>query len=293
MSPFDQVDFFNDPVRNLNGIGPFPFGDGECHCRESRRPFLTHQNIVSRFFGSIYYCSDVAQKDRSQVEYAYDDASHLFSRVQKAADIHQHLSIIAGEAAGGDLAILLIENGEQGDRSNMVSRHFCAVEDYPNLPPLSADDLYFRNVNNLFDLVVDLGCNSSEREMVVAVTRESKRQDRDIVDGARLDQGLACARWDQIKIGKHLLIELDNAFFFIFTHSKPDNGHRKTGRRGRIDILHPWDLPEELFHGSRDPLFHLFGRGPGHLHKDIDHRHHDLGLFLSRKHQHSANAKED
>ena len=56
----------------------------------------------------------------------------------------------------------------------------------------------------------------------------------------------------------------------------------KPGFDDGIDILDPFDLPEELFHGLGDPLLHFFGRGPGIGDKDIDHGNDDLRLFLAR-----------
>ena len=98
------------------------------------------------------------------------------------------------------------------------------------MPTLSPDDLHLRDVDYLFDLVVDLGRNSSECEMVIAIARQRKREDRDIVNGTGLDEGLACARRDQVEVGKHLLVKLDDALFLILPDSKPDDGHRKTRR---------------------------------------------------------------
>ena len=131
----------------------------------------------------------------------------------------------------------------------MVGRHFGAVEDDPDLPPLSPDDLYFRDIDHLFDLIVDLGRNPPEHEMVIAITRERQRQDGDIVDGAGLDEGLACARRDQVEVGEHLLIEPDDALFLILTHletgqwpskSRATTWSRCTPPRGSPRGVVPW-----------------------------------------------------
>src|SRR4030042_631009 len=103
------------------------------------------------------------------VERTYNDASHLFGGTEEPAGINQKLLVMARKTSRDQLAILLAENGDDYNRGKMVGRHFGAVEDHPDLPTLSPDDLHFRDVDHLFDLVVDLGRNSSEREMVIAI----------------------------------------------------------------------------------------------------------------------------
>ena len=58
------------------------------------------------------------------------------------------------------MAILLVEDGEHCDRGKMVGCHFAAVKDDPDLPALPPDDLYFRDIDHLSDLVINLGRNS-------------------------------------------------------------------------------------------------------------------------------------
>ena len=73
--------------------------------------------------------------------------------------------------------------------SNAVSSHARVIEQHANLTALSANDLHFRDISDCLDLIVNLRCNASEGEVVVAITGKSERQYRHVIYRTRLDGG--------------------------------------------------------------------------------------------------------
>ena len=104
-----------------------------------------------------------------------------------------------------------------------------------------------------------------------------------IVDRARLDERGHHAGGHQVDIGMQLLIQPHDAFLFVLTHLEPDDRERHAGRRGRIDVLHAGDLPQEFLHRLGDALFHFACRRAGHRHEHVDHRHDDLRFLFARQ----------
>ncbi len=56
--------------------------------------------------------------------------------------------------------------------------------------------------------------------------------------------------------------------------------------RGRIDVFHAGDFPEQLLHRARGAFLDFFRAETGHRHQHINHRHLDLWLLLARQHRH-------
>ena len=162
----------------------------------------------------------------------------------------------------------------------MIGRHPIFIQHHPNLPALPADDLDFGDIADFLDFIMNLGGDPPQHKRTFPFAPEGEGQNGDIVDGARLDQRRTGSGWDQVKIGEHLLIQTDDGFFFILADIEADDGQRIAWRRSRVDVFDPRNLPQELLHRFRHPLFHFLGRGSGHLDKDVDHGYDDLRLFL-------------
>ena len=56
--------------------------------------------------------------------------------------------------------------------------------------------------------------------------------------------------------------EANERRFLRFVHLEADNDHRPSGTRRRVDVFHARHFPEQLLHGTRDPLFDI-RRAPG------------------------------
>ena len=65
------------------------------------------------------------------------------------------------------------------------------------------------------------------------------------------------------------------------------------GLRHGVDVLHPFDLPEELRHGLCHALVDLVGGGAGVGDEDVDHGNDDLGLFLAGGDDDGKDAEHD
>ena len=128
--------------------------------------------------------------------------------------------------------------------------------------------------------------------MIVVAAMEGQGQDRHVVNGVGLDQRPGDRMGDAIEIGLKLLVEPDDGGLKVLTDKESHDQEGLSGHRGRIDILHPRQLVEQLFHRDGEPFLHFLRRGPRHRDHDIDHRYLDLRFFLARQHDDCQDAKE-
>ncbi len=119
--------------------------------------------------------------------------------------------------------VLALENWDDLYGSDMVGGHPGAVKDDPDLPALASNDLDLRDVFHFLDLIVNLSSYPSERVVIIVRTREGKGQNRDIVNGAGFDQRFTGAGWNEIEVGKHLLVEPDETLLLILPHLETDD----------------------------------------------------------------------
>ena len=139
----------------------------------------------------------------------------------------------------------------------------------------------------------ELGREQAQRVVVVAFAPQRHRQDRHVVDRARLDQRTDDARGDAIGVRRQLLIQADERPRLVLADIEAHDDHRR-GRDWRWSRgTRRRDLPEQLLQRSGDALLDFGRRGAGHLHEDVDHRHDDLRLFLARQRQHRERAERD
>ncbi len=144
--------------------------------------------------------------DGAAVGNTNNQRADFLGRKQKASRLNQQLAVVWGEAARLQLFVIMLEDGDYVRWSNAVSSHSRVIEQDAYLTALSPDDLYFRDVPDLFDFIMNLHGKTPEREMIVAVTGQGESQNRYVIYRAWLDKRLAGAGWNQIKISEHLLV---------------------------------------------------------------------------------------
>jgi len=166
------------------------------------------------------------------------------------------------------------------------------IHQHAQLAPDTADKRGLGNVRQGLDGVVQLGGEPAEGEMVVGGAVQGEGEHRDVVDGARLDEGRPHAGRNAVVVGLQLLVEPHEALFWILTDLEPDDDKRGPGTGGGVEILHPGDFPEQFLHGAGDAILHLGGGGAGHGDKHIDHWHLDLRLLLAREHKHGVQPEQ-
>ena len=146
---------------------------------------------------------------------------------------------------------------------------------------------------NLLQFVAQFRRGAPDLKSVQFAAPERQGQKGNVIDGSRLDQRLRGARRNQVEIGEHLLVQPDDAFFFILAHIKANDRDAGSRAGSRIDVFDAGDLPEQALHGLRDACFHFFGRCAGKRDHHVDHGNDDLRLFFSREQQHGRDSKRD
>ncbi len=98
--------------------------------------------------------------------------------------------------------------------------------------------------------------------------------------------------WYSIEVRAQFFADFHEASLHFLTHFEADNHQALPGPGSRIDIFNTRDFPNQLFHRPRSSLLDLFGAESWHGYHDIDHRHLDLRLLLSRQQPDRCQAKQ-
>src|SRR6478735_706199 len=146
----------------------------------------------------------------------------------------------------------------------------CWVEQHAQLPPSPTDNGGFRDLMRLLYRVIHLGDQAPQREVVVARAVERQREDRHVVDRLRLDEWSAHTWGDAIVVRTQLFGEPHKAALDIFADKETDDELAFSGTRGRVDILHTRNFPEQLLHRAGGALLDLLCAEPRHGHQHID-----------------------
>ena len=282
--PLERLDSLQHIAGDDDGVGAFALGNGQSHGgKELPRPGVGRADVVGRFLAAVAHLRHVANVYRLVVGNSGHHAPYIFGSAQKLAGFEHVLAVAAGELAGGQTAVRHAERAGHLKRREVIRRQFGLVEHNTDGAALPSDQAHGGNVGHLLDGVIELGGDAAQLEIAIAWAGQGECQDGNVVDGARLHQGLGRARRNQVEVGLHFLVEADDALFFVLPHVEAHDGQGTARARGGVDVFHAGNLPQQLLHGLGDALLHLVGRSAGHLDHDVDHGHDDLRLLLARE----------
>ena len=218
----------------------------------------------------------------------HDQRAHVIGIPEKTVEVDGERLVVLGDHSRIRLAVFHLQRILQARSADAVSGQSRRIRLHEHGAPLASDELRGGYVGNLLQIVPEFCGGAPDLVSIQLVAPQRKRQKRDVVDGTRLDQRLRSARRNQVKIREHLLIQPDDALFFVLAHVKADNRHARAGAGGRIDIFDARDFPEQALHRPGDPGFHFLGRCSRKGDHDVDHRNDDLRLLFPGKHKNSG-----
>src|ERR1035437_42400 len=96
-----------------------------------------------------------------------------------------------------------------GQWRQTVGAELLGAQHYAHCSRKSADDVCFRDIRDLPDVVLHLSGDSAKLKAVVMAAPQSQGQDWNIVDGAGLDERLRDSRWYAVEIRVELAVDLD------------------------------------------------------------------------------------
>jgi len=253
-----------------------------------------HEDVVGRLLGTVGDVGHVAQVDRAARLDVHHDTAHVARIPEELPRLHHGLPVACRVVPGRDDDVGLLQGAHDLEGRHVVRPEPLRVQHDADLAPLASYHGALGYVLALLDLAGKLLGDAPELIAGVAwvPAPERERQDGHVVDGLGLDQGLGHPGRDDVVVGHELGVELDQARFHVLAHIEADDGQVGTRPHGRVDVLHPRYLPEELLHGRGDPSLHLGRRGAGVAHHYVDHGDHDLGLLLPGRHQHGKEPQE-
>ncbi len=188
-SALERIHLAQHIVRDRNCVRAGPLGDAQRHGSlfAARAP-TAEKHVVRGLLGAVHDLGNFLQIDRPAAGNAYDDIADVDRRLQKSPGLHDDGLVAAGELPGAKLAVRLLEHRNQPGGAEIAGRELHGIEQHPQLAPRPADDRGLGDLGHLLDRVIDLGDETTQREMII--TRAVKREGEDghVVDRPRLDE---------------------------------------------------------------------------------------------------------
>jgi len=289
----ERVDLGEHGVDDVDRVGAWALGERERDGGLGRAFAGEVQHVVGGLLGGVGDGGDVAQVHRAILVNAHDDLADVGGVAQERAGFEQRLGVGKRPRAGAELAVGRLERRDERGGAESARGEGGGIELHAHGAAHAADQRGLRDLRDGFDLVVELGGEPAQREVVVRGAVQRECEHRHVVDGARLDQRRADAGRDAVEIGLELLVEAHERGLQIGADLETHDGHHAAGAGGRVEVLHAGDFPEQFLHRARGAVFHLQRGGAGHADEYVDHRHLDLRLLLARQHEHREQAEQD
>ncbi len=142
-----------------------------------------------------------------------------------------------------------------------------------------------RHVGNRADLILEMDGDLPEHVRIVHLRVERQREHRHVVNGVRLDEQRQRTRRRLITRTGELCLHARHASLLIFAHLESHRHDRISVAGHRVHVIHAGELEHPLLDRPREEILGLPGSGARERGDDVDHRHGDLRLLLSRRRQ--------
>ena len=220
--------------------------------------------------------------------------AHVLCIIQEAARFHDCFAVARRKGSGGNDHIGFLQAIHNLEGRQTIGPQTLGIHRDSDLATLTANDGKLRHVGVFLNLTAKLCRNPAQ--LIAGILRlfapEGERQNGDIINGLGFHHGLGNARRDDVVIGHQFVVQLHQAVFHFFAHVETDDGHIGAGLDDGIDILNPFDLPEEFLHRDRYPFFDLFRGCSGIADKHIDHGNDNLRFLLPGRHNDGKDPEE-
>ena len=271
-----------DILADADRVGSFAFGDGNRYGWEETFA-VGKTDVLQGLFAAVGDLGYIVDENRLLIGDTGDHVANIVGGAEELAGFQKILPVAAGERARRHPSIGQAEGSGDLQWRKVVRIQAGRIESDLNFAALAADQRHGRDIRRLLDRIIHLRGDAAQLDVAVALAPKGERQDRHIVNRARLDERERCAGRNQIKIRVQLLIQADDAFLFVLPDQETHDGSGHAGTGGGVYILDAGDFPEEFFHRLGDALLHFASGGAGHLDENIDHRHDDLRLLFTRQ----------
>ena len=286
------VGFGEDLFDDGDGVGTGALGDADGDGGLGVAGARTVQHVVGRLGCGVSDRGDVTQVNRFSAEDAEHDRTDVVGVVEELAGFEKDFPVGKRTRAGGKLAVGCLERrGDLGD-GEVARREGGGIEFDAQSAAGSADERGLGDERDGFDGVLDLRGEAAEREVVERAAVQGKREDGDVVDGARLDQGSADAGRDAVEVGLEFLVEADEGGLDVGADFEAHDHHRLAGRGRAVEVFDAGDFPEKFFHRTGHAVLDLLGRGARHGDEHVDHGDFDLRFLLARELENGEGAKQ-
>ena len=178
-----------------------------------------------------------------------------------------------------------------GQRRQAVGVQLGGAEHDAQVARKTADHRSLRDAGNLLNIVLHFVRDGAQLIAAIVRSPQGQSQDGNIVDGARLDDGLRNSGRHLAEVGIELAVHLDERVFLRRAHQKAHDHQALAGAGDRVHVLDARNLMDQPFDGKSDTLLDLGRRCARHGGGNVQHGHENLRIFLARNHRHGKDSQ--
>ena len=179
----------------------------------------------------------VSQVNGTAVIDGYDDGFQLLAAGEEIAGVDLNLLIVFGKTARLHSGIGGLEVRHNGQRRQAVGVQLIGAEHDAHRARQPADDLRLRHIGDLLDIVLHLAGDGAKLVAVVVRAPQGQREDGNIVDRARLDDGLRNSGRHAVEVRIELAVDLDERIFLRRADQEAHDHQALAGAGGRVHVL--------------------------------------------------------
>ena len=160
---FDGFDTFQDVACDRDGVGAFPFGNGDGDGGVELPVGGGVLNDLGGFGGFVGNGGDLFEVN----VIGDDEALGVGGGAEEAAGFELDFAAVFGGLAGGEELIGLAQRALYLKRAEVAGGEFGGVERDTEFPAATAEEFHFRHIRGLGDGVLELGGDAAEGGVVV------------------------------------------------------------------------------------------------------------------------------
>jgi hypothetical protein len=296
---FERLGTSDDGTGDVGGIDP-RFLRNLHGNRRKLAVSIAEPDVLARLIGAFLNARDIADEDRlaltASAAHGNDQLPDVGRGFEIAASFDEDLAVFGDQTSRRLAGVTSTQGGGNILRGHRKSVHALAVHRHAQhvigtaerghvTRSLDSLEVHFGGARHLLQI---------ESRALGVGAPEGQRNDRHIIDAARLDHWFEHAeiRRQPVAVGMYGVVETHDGIVVLDADFELHGDHRHSRSRHRVHMLDTRHSRQDLFGGRGHQILDVLHRRAGKGDEHVGHGDVDLRLFLARRDQGGKNAHQ-